>query len=324
MTAIGETLRQERLRRNLGLQQISNELKLSKRFLEAIEAEQFDRLPGGVFTRSFVRQYARYLGLDGEELAAEVARLAEPPAEEGFPLDSKAQLAGADIPLPAAAAWDRISDGFRFRWPRWLPGLGLVVVMTLACSGAYIWWQRAERAAAHAAQRPAPPPQVAPAAPAASAPAPDLAAPPATTGTASNQAPAPQLPIATPASPSPALSTAAAATLQPVASSRSGAPAGDAAARLHVELTAREMVWVRASSNGAFLFSVTMAPNSTRTVDATGSLELRLGNAGGVDISLNGKSIGPAGPKGQVRTVQLTSGGFNIVAPSKPAPADPL
>jgi hypothetical protein len=91
-----------------------------------------------------------------------------------------------------------------------------------------------------------------------------------------------------------------------------------------VELTARKMVWVRASSNGTYLFSTTMAPNSTRTVDATGSLELRLGNAGGIDISLNGKPIGPAGPEGQIRTVQLTSGGFTIVAPSKPVPADPL
>lgn len=162
MIAIGETLRQERLRRNLGLQQISNELKLSTRFLEAIETEQFDRLPGGVFTRSFVRQYARYLGLNEDELAAEVARLVEPPPDEGFPLDSKAVSAASDIPLPAAAAWDRVSDGVRFRWPDWLPGLGLVVVVTLACSGGYIWWQRSERAAAQAAQRPAPPPRLRP------------------------------------------------------------------------------------------------------------------------------------------------------------------
>jgi hypothetical protein len=51
MIAIGETLRRERLRRNLDLKQISDELKLSMRFLEAIESERFDRLPGGVFTR---------------------------------------------------------------------------------------------------------------------------------------------------------------------------------------------------------------------------------------------------------------------------------
>ena len=66
-------------------------------------------------------------------------------------------------------------------------------------------------------------------------------------------------------------------------------------------------------------------PNQTRTVDADGTVVLRLGNAGGVAITVNGKPIPVVGPKGQVRTVQLTSGGFQIVAPPKPsAPGTPL
>ena len=66
-----------------------------------------------------------------------------------------------------------------------------------------------------------------------------------------------------------------------------------------------------------------MDPNTTRTVEADREIMLRLGNAGGVSISLNGKPIGPAGPKGQVRTLQFTSGGFQIV-PAKPsAPVPP-
>jgi hypothetical protein len=102
------------------------------------------------------------------------------------------------------------------------------------------------------------------------------------------------------------------------------APPDASGAPLHVQLTAREIVWVRAISNGKTLLTVTLAPNESRTLDAKGSLELRLGNAGGVDISLNGTPIGAVGPKGQIRTVQLTPGGFSIVSPSKPAPADPL
>ena len=70
MTSIGETLRRERVKRNLDLDRISNELKISSRLLEAIEAERFDKLPGGVFVKSFVRQYARLLELD-EELGLE-------------------------------------------------------------------------------------------------------------------------------------------------------------------------------------------------------------------------------------------------------------
>src|SRR5215469_8959933 len=74
MTSIGETLRREREKRNLGLDQVSRELKISTRFLEAIEQENFDRLPGGVFAKSFVRQYARMLDLDEDEALAQVHR----------------------------------------------------------------------------------------------------------------------------------------------------------------------------------------------------------------------------------------------------------
>ena len=82
MSSIGETLRRERLGRNLGLDQISRELKISTRFLEAIEQERFEQPAGGVFAKSFVRQYARYLGLDEDDVAAAVQRILEPPATD--------------------------------------------------------------------------------------------------------------------------------------------------------------------------------------------------------------------------------------------------
>ena len=72
MTPVGETLRRERLKRNLDLEEISRELKISARFLKAIEDDQYDKLPGGVFAKSFVRQYARLLGLDEDQIAGQV------------------------------------------------------------------------------------------------------------------------------------------------------------------------------------------------------------------------------------------------------------
>src|SRR5271169_5596616 len=84
MASIGETLRRERQKRNLQLDQVSRELKISTRFLEAIEKEQFDRLPGGVFAKSFVRQYARMPDIDEEEAAAEVQRTLAPPSLPQF------------------------------------------------------------------------------------------------------------------------------------------------------------------------------------------------------------------------------------------------
>ena len=109
----------------------------------------------------------------------------------------------------------------------------------------------------------------------------------------------------------------------PRAAARHTPPNPDAT--VHVEITADEAVWVLARADGKYAFSATMDPHATRTVEGVKEVTLRLGNAGGVTISLNGKPIGPAGPKGQVRTIQFTSGGFQIV-PAKPpsVPLDPL
>jgi hypothetical protein len=94
---------------------------------------------------------------------------------------------------------------------------------------------------------------------------------------------------------------------------------------VRVELTADEPVWVLVRNDGKYLFSGTLGARESRTFEATSTVLLRLGNAGGVTVTLNGKPVGPLGPKGQVRTVQFTSGGFEIVAVPKPAePLDPL
>jgi len=52
MASIGETLRRERQRRKLNLDQVSRELKIARKFLEAIEKENFDVLPAGVLPRA--------------------------------------------------------------------------------------------------------------------------------------------------------------------------------------------------------------------------------------------------------------------------------
>ena len=71
MASFGETLRRERELRGVSLREIADETKISVRFLEALEQDRLEVLPGGVFRRAFVKQYARYLGLDPERLVAE-------------------------------------------------------------------------------------------------------------------------------------------------------------------------------------------------------------------------------------------------------------
>jgi len=66
--SFGEELRREREIRGISLKEISDATKISKRFLEAIEKNDHRTLPAPVFTRGFVREYARYLGLNADEI----------------------------------------------------------------------------------------------------------------------------------------------------------------------------------------------------------------------------------------------------------------
>lgn len=66
MGQFGEELRREREARGIALDAITDSTKISGRHLNALEQEQFDRLPGGVFNRGIVRGYARVVGLDEE------------------------------------------------------------------------------------------------------------------------------------------------------------------------------------------------------------------------------------------------------------------
>lgn len=72
-TPFGEHLRREREMRGVSLEEIAAATRISTRFLEALEKEEWDHLPGGVFNRGFIRSVARFLGLDEETLVAEYA-----------------------------------------------------------------------------------------------------------------------------------------------------------------------------------------------------------------------------------------------------------
>jgi cytoskeletal protein RodZ len=62
--SIGEQLRLAREGRGMGLREICDQTRISVHYLEAIEADDFKRLPGGVFNRSFIKAYAKCVGYD--------------------------------------------------------------------------------------------------------------------------------------------------------------------------------------------------------------------------------------------------------------------
>src|ERR1700689_3628921 len=70
MGKFGDTLRQGGEFRGITLDAITRVTKISNRHLVALEQEHFDVLPGGVFNKSMVREYARVVGLDQEEWVA--------------------------------------------------------------------------------------------------------------------------------------------------------------------------------------------------------------------------------------------------------------
>jgi hypothetical protein len=68
---VGNKLREARTRRHLGLQEVEEATKIRCRYLQAIEDEDWDQLPGDTYARAFIRTYGSFLGLDGERLAEE-------------------------------------------------------------------------------------------------------------------------------------------------------------------------------------------------------------------------------------------------------------
>jgi cytoskeleton protein RodZ len=289
MSSVGETLRRERLRKELSLEQISRETKISARLLDAIEKDQYDRLPGGVFAKSFARQYARFLGLDEEELAAEVERAVNPNAD----LPSFIAPTEPAFKVPRVAEFDggsRSASSF-------LPGLAGVVTVMLICSAVYAWWLRTRR-------------------PTTAAPA------PASTQTTSSPT-VPKAPDTTPMTqvaaniPETAPKTDAPKSM-PVPPPEAGAAA------LHVSLSVDSEVWVHVWADNKSILEGVLEPGAEKIIDGSQAIRIRTGNAGDLHVNVNGKTAGDIGPKGQIRIVEITPQSVQILPPPpKPAPAVP-
>lgn len=86
---LGEMFRRERQGRNISIRQVSEATKINTRHIEALEQSDFASLPGGAFSKGFVRAYAAHLGLDAEAMvhrySHEIARLNTAPEEPAPP-----------------------------------------------------------------------------------------------------------------------------------------------------------------------------------------------------------------------------------------------
>ncbi|HEY2821902.1 MAG TPA: RodZ domain-containing protein [Candidatus Acidoferrum sp.] len=113
--SFGELLKRERELREVTLNEVTVATRIPPRFLEAFEREDWEKLPGGVFNRGFVRAIARYLGLDEESLLSEYD-LAYGEQRAGAP-------ALAENPIPSP--------------PKWVVAAGIFAILLL---GAGVVW----------------------------------------------------------------------------------------------------------------------------------------------------------------------------------------
>jgi cytoskeleton protein RodZ len=117
----GERLKRERELREVTLEEITAATRIGSRFLEALENEDWSKLPGGVFNRGFVRSIARYLGLDEEALLGE------------YDLAHGTQVA----PVPPQPE-HRMSSS---KWIPFLVFVGVLVLLFCAVAGGVYFWR---------------------------------------------------------------------------------------------------------------------------------------------------------------------------------------
>jgi len=243
MPTMGELLREARYRRNLSLDQAEAVTKIRKKYLLALEEDDYAELPAPVYARGFLQIYAEYLGVDPHV----VDKLFQPPPRS----------AGNEGIRQAAT-------GFRDPSPISVKAV-LITALTLAGVSA-VFFLYAQYLAFTSSQTgevvPGPTVQVSPTAPAIVA-----------------------LPSPTP-SPVP-----------------SPSPTPVRAVEVTVRITERCWIRVVADGQGTPLFEGELQPGDERTWKARDRIDMRVGNAGGVDVTVNGMRQGKLGASGEVKNV---------------------
>lgn len=244
----GHELKRARELRGISLKEIADSTKISKRFLEAIERNDMKALPAPVFTRGFVREYARYLGLNSEEI---VTRYGE--SLRAHELETE-QREAAQVNAWNAAAVARTTGPIRVeKQPSGVPFVPIVsAIGVLALLVAAVFYFRADRSRE----------------------------------TTDNQAIETTQSAAAVAEP--AQATATTATQEP-------------AEGLLLQLRVIEDSWLSLEVDGNTVVNDELKAGDERTFEAKESVTFKtVGNAAGLDITLNGVKVPPLGDTGEV------------------------
>ena len=302
MGSFGERLQRERELRGISLEEIAEATKIGTRSLRALEEQDFDQLPGGIFNKGFVRAYARYLGLDEEQAVADyLAALSEAIAAGKV----TRQESTANTTTPERNLLNQVEE----REPLRLP-VGVIVLVVVIAALLFGGWKyyakyglpklRHVRAAGQqppkAKVNPAPQtaPQAAPQTPPpietpASAP---IAVEPATVKAA----------VVKPAVIKPAVIKPA--TVQPAAAKPVAAADG-----FVVRIKAKESSWVSIIADGKLIMEGTLPLGAEKSIRAQHSVLLKAGDAAAIELLHNDQPVPPLGGAGEVKTVEFTAAG---------------
>jgi cytoskeletal protein RodZ len=271
MDRFGEYLRTAREAREIPLTQISESTHISVRLLEALENDRFDVLPGGVLIISFVRQYARIVGLDEEEAVGRLKQVARP-VESALGEWSKRTGESDDTYAKLA---ELVTDFVRSHRLTLLGGLATVALL----ASGFVFFQANESWRQELSSRPVEIDRSVP----------DNVAEPVSTSSAARER---------------------------VVASREPASSGERAGSanpIRLELRLTERAWVRVVADGERVLEDNLEAGFVQTIRARESVQLVVGNAGGVSVALNGESMTPIGPAGHVRRVDVSASGMEVV-----------
>jgi cytoskeleton protein RodZ len=313
MNSVGRILRSARERQGREVAEIAEELCLTQQYLRAIEEDDVKNLPGIFFYKNFVRQYAAIVGVKDSEIRPGVEALAAAAEEPVLP--------GAMAQPPVRPMDPIVADSNRHYFANARTGLSLagLVGVLMACSGFYAWWMRPKEVAA---AKPVPVVQNVP------QPQQDVrrAIPPA-------PQPSSEIP-AQPSSPAGPIALAVSSQNPPPASAPTVQVTAEAQTQTTIDginhvvlnLAATEKTWLSITSEGKRLFSGFLEPSQTKTLTGVDAARMTVGNAGGIEVRLNGKPIGPIGKSGQVRVVVFTRDNFEVLPLDLPVstPAETL
>ena len=286
MGAFGERFKREREKRKIALDEVAKATKIGARLLQAIEEEKFDKLPGGMFNKAFVRSYARHLGLNEDQAAADYIEafrashpenpLADPEAEGRKILEQRVARVQQERPRMERIPWGKAA-----------------IALLLLAFGFAVWGSYSRYIKSSDRTEARKPKQA------------KLAEP-------SQQAQTTQLVEAsTPAAGQPQAPQDAVENSQPAAGS------------FQVLIKAREDSWIHITVDGKDLADDTLAANSGKSIQANSEVIVKAGNIGAVDFWFNGQKLPAQGELDQVKTVTFGPSGLAGRTPKIQPVSDP-